>query len=99
MPDRQGRRVGACRRGVIRYASAALVFGLLAWHGVNALRQDAPAVGVPLLVTGLAGASGAAVNAVAVSGLHQRRAGGRHHRQCMPDLLVSSSGHSTPAGH
>jgi hypothetical protein len=65
MRDREGHLVGAHRRGVIRYVLAVLAFGLLALYGANALRQDAPAVGVPLLITGLAGALGAAATAAA----------------------------------
>jgi hypothetical protein len=88
MPDREGPLVGAYRRGVIRYALAALVFGLLALYGVNALRQDAPAVGVPLLVTGLAGALGAAVTAVAVCWWPESRV---QRSACLAMLLASAA--------
>ena len=63
MPDQL---ISADRRGVIRYALAVLVFGLLAGSGADAFRQDAPALAAPMLITGLAGAVGAAVIAAAV---------------------------------
>lgn len=60
-------------RGLFRYAAAVLVFGLLAAAGAQALPQDGPALAVPFLITGVAGAGGAAVIAVALhKGLHPR---------------------------
>lgn len=43
-------------RGVSLHVLAGVVFGLLAWSGVVGLAQDVPALAVPSLIVGVAGA-------------------------------------------
>ncbi|MFI6332797.1 hypothetical protein ACIBBG_31385 [Micromonospora chersina] len=52
-PSREGSR---SVRGVPLHALAVVVFGLLAWSGVVGLAQDVPALAVPSLIVGVAGA-------------------------------------------
>ncbi|SCL53353.1 hypothetical protein [Micromonospora chersina] len=49
-PSREG------SRDVRLHVLAVVIFGLLAWSGVVGLAQDAPALAVPSLIVGVAGA-------------------------------------------
>jgi hypothetical protein len=71
-PDRAGRR--RSRPGLVLHALAVVIFALLAWQGVDAIRTGLSAFGVPMLIAGAAGLGGASA---IILGARWRRAGVR----------------------
>ncbi|MFG1605252.1 hypothetical protein [Actinoplanes sp. NPDC049265] len=69
--DRAERR--RLRRGLVLHELAIVVFGLLAWQGIDAIRADVGAMGVPMLIAGAAGLAGAL--AIVVPALRWRHLG------------------------
>ncbi|MFG3303156.1 hypothetical protein [Micromonospora chersina] len=74
-------------RDVPLHVLAVVIFGLLAWSGVRGLAQDVPALAVPSLIVGVAGA----VRALsAVTGLLPATVGGAARQVARGATLLSA---------
>lgn len=67
---------------------AVVVFGLLAWSGADGIRSGAQALGVPMLIAGVAGSVGALV---ILSSLLRRRHGTADQRVARIGMAVAAA--------